>query len=73
MRLHGKLLLDEMDQEPPSFGKEGKAKDALLGDSVATLRCNLAQAHSQGHGLWFYDFGPGRASKGWWDEGTLMK
>jgi len=73
MRLHGKLLLDEMDQEPPSFGKEGKAKDALLGDSVATLRRNLAQAHSQGHGLWFYDFGPGRASKGWWDEGTLMK
>ncbi|MES2473768.1 MAG: hypothetical protein V4601_13130, partial [Pseudomonadota bacterium] len=73
MRLHGKLLLDEMDQEPPSFGKPPKEAAGLLGDSVATLRRNLAQAHSQGHGLWFYDFGPGRASKGWWDDATLMK
>ncbi len=40
---------------------------------VATLRRNLAQAHTQGHGLWFYDFGPGRGSKGWWDDATLMK
>ncbi len=73
MRLHGKLLLDEMDQEPPSFGKPPKEAAGLLGDSVATLRRNLAQAHSQGHGLWFYDFGPGRASKGWWDDARLMK
>ena len=73
LRLHGKLLLDEMDQEPPSNGKDGKAAESLIGDSVATLRRNLAQAHSQGHGLWFYDFGPGRANKGWWDDATLMK
>jgi hypothetical protein len=73
LRLHGKLLLDEMDQEPPSFGKENKLAASLLGDSVATLRRNLAQAHSQGHGLWFYDFGPGRGSKGWWDDATLMR
>lgn len=73
LRLHGKLLLDEMDQEPASFRKEGKDFPALLSDSVAVLRRNVAQTYTQGHGLWFYDFGPGRSAKGWWDDATLMK
>lgn len=72
IRLHGKLLLDEMDQEPPVFKKEDKS-GALLSDSVAVLRRNLAQTHTQGHGLWFYDFGPGRDAKGWWDDATQMR
>lgn len=72
LRLHGKLLLDEMDQEPPSYKKEGPDFAALHGDSIATLRRNVAQTHTQGHGLWFYDFGPGRGNKGWWDDDALM-
>jgi hypothetical protein len=72
LRLHGKLLLDEMDQEPPSWRKEGTEFAALHGDSIATLRRNVAQTHTQGHGLWFYDFGPGRGNKGWWDNDALM-
>jgi hypothetical protein len=73
LRLHGKLLLDEMDQEPASYRKQGQDAPALLSDSVAILRRNVAQAHTQGHGLWFYDFGPGRDAKGWWDDAVLMK
>ena len=73
LRLHGKLLLDEMDQEPASFRKEGKEAEKLRADSVAILRRNVAQTHTQGHGLWFYDFGPGRDAKGWWDDAVLMK
>lgn len=73
LRLHGKLLLDEMDQEPASYRKEGPEAPALLADSVAILRRNVAQTYTQGHGLWFYDFGPGRGNKGWWDDAVLMK
>jgi hypothetical protein len=73
LRLHGKLLLDEMDQEPPSYHKEGADFEALHSDSIATVRRNVAQTHAQGHGLWFYDFGPGRGNKGWWDDEALMQ
>ncbi|MEO8301716.1 MAG: hypothetical protein ABI608_07980, partial [Rhizomicrobium sp.] len=73
LRLHGKLLLDEMDQEPASYRKEGAEAPVLLADSVAILRRNVAQTYTQGHGLWFYDFGPGRGNKGWWDDAVLMK
>lgn len=69
LRLHGKLLLDEMDQEPPSYKK---TDPALLSGSVAILRRNVAQTYCQGHGLWFYDFGPGRDAHGWWDDATQM-
>ena len=72
LRLHGKLLLDEMDQEPPVFKKSDKTGQ-LLSDSVAILRRNVAQTYTQGHGLWFYDFGPGRDAKGWWDDATQMR
>ncbi len=72
LRLHGKLLLDEMDQEPASYRKTGKEAPALLADSVAILRRNVIQTHTQGHGFWYYDFGPGRDAKGWWDDPVLM-
>ena len=73
MRLHSKLLLDEMDQEPFSWLKPKEQAAALLGDSVAAMRRNVTQTYTQGHGLWFYDFGPGRGNKGWWDDDALMK
>lgn len=76
LRLHGKLLLDEMDTEPPVYKKidpvSGKTDKALLSDSVAILRRNVAQTYCQGHGLWFYDFGPGRDAHGWWDDAVQM-
>lgn len=65
MRLHGKLWLDEMDQQPRrTFAFVGGTKDnrekyaASIRENVAQLRRNLMFSHSKGAGLWLYDFGP---------------
>lgn len=65
MRLHGKLWLDEMDQQPRrTFAFLGGTKDqrekhtAALAENSALLLRNLAFAHSKGTGMWLYDFGP---------------
>lgn len=64
MRLHGKLWLDEMDQQPRrTFAyiegiKDHRAEYAhAIDENVAQLRRNLMFSHSKGAGLWFYDFG----------------
>lgn len=65
VRLHGKLWLDEMDQQPrrvfPFLGGTRDQRDkyeASLAENVAQLRRNILFAHSRGTGLWLYDFGP---------------
>lgn len=65
MRLHGKLWLDEMDQQPRrSFAYVGGTRDNRTGyekaiqENVAQLRRNLMFSNSKGTGLWLYDFGP---------------
>lgn len=69
VRLHGKLWLDEMDQQPylslpdvpPAFGALPQYA-VQLQKSVAHLRRNILFSISQGAGLWFYDFGVGGVS-----------
>ncbi len=65
MRLHGKLWLDEMDQQPRrTFAYVGGTKDnraeyaKAVRENAAQLRRNLMFSHSKGAGLWLYDFGP---------------
>lgn len=65
MRLHGKLWLDEMDQQPRrTFAYVGGTKDnraeyaKAVRENAAQLRRNLMFSHSKGTGLWLYDFGP---------------
>jgi len=81
--IHGKLWLDEMDQQPPLLPlKDLKYPESLL-KSIANTRRNLLATYTKGQGLWFYDFGPSgfnggprlkdHGSFGWWDEPSLMK
>lgn len=65
IRLHNKLWLDEMDQQPrrvyPFLGgtRDQREKyNTALAENVAQLRRNLLFAHTKGTGLWLYDFGP---------------
>jgi hypothetical protein len=83
MTLHGKLWLDEMDQQPPLVPLKDKAFQEGLQKSIAQVRRNVLFTLSKGHGLWFYDFGPSgfnggqrladHGSWGWWDEPSLRK
>lgn len=64
VRLHGKLWLDEMDQQPRrTFAFIEGIKDnrenyaAAIRENVAQLRRNLMFSHAKGAGLWLYDFG----------------
>lgn len=64
VRLHGKLWLDEMDQQPRrTFAYIEGIKDnrenyaAAVRENAAQLRRNLLFSHSKGAGLWLYDFG----------------
>lgn len=62
--LHGKLWLDEMDQEPkrvlPLNYKDDDNPDyeKIVSENVAQVTRNVMFPHSKGMGLWFYDFGP---------------
>jgi hypothetical protein len=65
LRLHGKLWLDEMDQQPRrTFAFLGGTKDqrekhaTALSENSAQLLRNLSFAHTKGTGMWLYDFGP---------------
>lgn len=65
VRLHGKLWLDEMDQQPrrvfPYLGGTRDQRDKYqtsLAENIAQIRRNILFAHAKGMGLWFYDFGP---------------
>lgn len=80
--LHGKLWLDEMDQQPPLVPLKYNSYQLNLQKSIALTRRNVLATYTQGMGLWFYDFGPSgfnggprlndHGSWGWWDEPTLL-
>ena len=80
--LHGKLWLDEMDQQTPLLPLKDTAYKTSLQKSIAQVRRNVLFTASKGQGLWFYDFGPSgfnggkrlndHGSFGWWDEPALM-
>lgn len=79
--LHGKLWLDEMDQQTPLLPLKDKDYKESVDKSVAQVRRNVMFTLSKGQGLWFYDFGPSgfnggkrlndHGSFGWWDEPTV--
>ncbi|MEO8764013.1 MAG: beta-galactosidase [Ginsengibacter sp.] len=81
--LHGKLWLDEMDQQPPLLHFNDTAYKTSVEKSIANVRRNILFTFTKGAGLWFYDFGPSgfnggsrlndHGSWGWWDDPNLMK
>ena len=81
--LHGKLWLDEMDQQPPLVPLKDPGYQQGLEKSIAQVRRNVLFTFSKGQGLWFYDFGSAgfnggprlkdHGTWGWWDEPTLRR
>lgn len=81
--LHGKLWLDEMDQQPPLLHFNDTAYNTSLAKSIANVRRNVLYTFTKGMGLWFYDFGPSgfnggnrltdHGNAGWWDDPNLMQ
>lgn len=81
--LHGKLWLDEMDQQTPLVPLKDKNYTESVAKSVAQVRRNVMFTLSKGQGLWFYDFGPSgfnggerlkdHGTFGWWDEPTVRE
>ncbi|HMG89783.1 MAG TPA: beta-galactosidase [Chryseolinea sp.] len=81
--LHGKLWLDEMDQQPPLVPLKDPGYRQGLEKSIAQVRRNVLFTFSKGQGLWFYDFGSAgfnggprlkdHGTWGWWDEPTLRR
>lgn len=79
--MHGKLWLDEMDQQTPLLPLKDPLYKESLEKSIAQVRRNVLFTFSKGQGLWFYDFGPAgfnggprlkdHGTWGWWDEPTL--
>jgi hypothetical protein len=65
VQLHGKLWLDEYDQQPrrtyPVLNGKDNAENyrKIMQENVAALRRNVLSPLMRGAGLWFYDFGPG--------------
>ena len=89
--LHGKLWLDEYDQQPrrtwPYLSiqdNRGRYNDYLQ-ENTALLKRSFLFPVLQGHGLWFYDFGPAgmhlhprnqfnsqSGTSGYWDHPIYM-
>ncbi len=63
--LHGKLVLDEMDQFTGLKRPFDTPPPDQQRDDLALIRRNVAQPLTRGAGMWFYDFGP-NAQSGWW-------
>lgn len=83
VRLHGKLFLDEMDQQPVLLSKVHPNYQSELDNSKAVMQRNVLWSIIKGHGLWYFDFGPAgvifdnplqkhRGKYGWWDHPDLM-
>jgi hypothetical protein len=71
--LHGKLWLDEMDEDPGLTSRFRGGGRTSVSDAVAILRRDVLESYTRGQGLWFYDFGPGYNRRGWWDHPALLK
>lgn len=83
VRLHGKVWLDEMDQQPVLLSKVYPNYRSELDNSIAVMQRNVLFSLTKGTGLWYFDFGPGgvifdnplqrhRGKYGWWDHPELM-
>lgn len=80
---HGKLWLDEMDQQTPLVPLKDPSYKENLEKSIAQVRRNVLFTFNKGQGLWFYDFGPAgfnggprlkdHGTWGWWDEPNLRR
>jgi hypothetical protein len=57
VRLHGKLWLDENDNEPTIPTARDPRHDLYLRNAVANVRRNTVSPYTGGMGLWYYDFG----------------
>jgi hypothetical protein len=57
IRLHGKLWLDENDNEPTIPTDRDPRHDLLLNNAIANVRRNTVSSYTRGMGLWYYDFG----------------
>ena len=72
-KLHGKLVMDEMDQAAlPNRMENQTVPEEKLNDMIAIMRRNVVQSFTRGTGLWYTDFGPTLVS-GWWDHPVLME
>lgn len=62
--LHGKLWLDEYDQQPrrtfPVLNGKDNSENYLrnVQENIAAIERNVLSPLTKGAGLWFYDFGP---------------
>jgi len=83
VRLHGKLWLDEMDQQPVLLSKVSPLYRPELNNSKAVMQRNVLYSLTRGNGLWYFDFGPGgvifdnpiqkhRGKYGWWDHPEMI-
>jgi len=73
VRRHGKLWLDEMDQNT-FFGDPFynlSRSTTSWSDDIALLRRNLSSSFTRGMGLFFWDFGP-RSVGGSWHQPDLL-
>lgn len=57
IRLHGKLWLDENDNEPTIPTSRDPRHDLLLRNAIANVRRNTMSSYTRGMGLWYFDFG----------------
>jgi len=85
VRLHGKVWLDEMDQQPVLLSKVHMVPYRTeLDNSIAVMRRNVLYSLTRGNGLWYFDFGPAgvlfdnplqrhRGKYGWWDHPELIR
>lgn len=84
VRMHGKLWLDEMDNEPAIPTSRDARHDILLRTAVANVRRNTVSSYTRGAGLWYYDFGVAgadldgyrhnaRGSWGFWDHPVIQE
>lgn len=83
VRLHGKIWLEEMDQEPPLTNKSDSNYAASVKESIARIRRNIMYTATKGMGMWFYDFGIPRSTQnysnsrdklkeGYWNQPNIM-
>jgi hypothetical protein len=84
VRLHGKLWLDENDNEPTIPTNRDPHHDFHLRNAVANVRRNTISSYTRGMGLWYFDFGTAgvdndgfrynnRGPWGFWDHPLIQE
>ena len=84
-RLHGKLWLDEMDQNIHLRAPHHEDYEKGVDEGIARVRRNTLWPITKGAGFWYYDFGPsgmqdsrtvrldGIGTQGWWDAPRVLE